>query len=253
VTRAVVRLPPGEVHLWWATPAAFTADELDACTRFLPADERAAAARFVFEDDRRQALVARALVRHALAAVEGGVAAGAWRFSRTAHGRPVIANPSFEWLTFSLSHTRSLVVCAVAARAAVGVDVESLAREPPLEVAPHYFAPAEVADLGRAPSEARGHRFLEYWTLKESFVKALGLGLAVPLDSFAFRLGPGGISISFSGRLAQEGHDADRWAFHSGDIAPSHVLGLAYAGPHGRRPPTLALHDAGPLLRAGAA
>jgi 4'-phosphopantetheinyl transferase len=249
----MVRLGPGEVHLWWAAPADFTADALGACTRFLPDDERAASARFVFEEDRRQALLARAVVRHALAQVEGGMEAGAWRFTRTPYGRPVIADASFDWLSFSLSHTRSLVVCAVAARSAIGVDVESLAREPPLEVAGHYFARDEAAELMRAPPATRAHRFLEYWTLKEAFVKALGLGLSVPLDSFSFHLAPGDIGISFSGGLAAEGHDPARWSFHSGEIpAPAHVLALACAGAHGRRPLQIALHAAEPLLRGGA-
>src|SRR5690606_16766306 len=68
------------------------------------------------------------------------------------------------------------------------VDVENVRRRAPLDVADTFFAPAEVAALRALPLEQQPQRFFEYWTLKESYIKARGLGLLIPLDQFAFHL-----------------------------------------------------------------
>ena len=47
----------------------------------------------------------------------------------------------------------------------------------PLHLADHYFAPAEIAALRALPPPAQSTRFFEYWTLKESYLKARGVGL----------------------------------------------------------------------------
>lgn len=89
-------------------------------------------------------------------------------------------------LRFNLSHTEGLVVLAVA-ETEVGVDVEWLDRPGrTVELADRYFAPAETAVLRALPTDQQRDRFFDLWTLKESFIKARGLGLAIPLASFAF-------------------------------------------------------------------
>lgn len=89
-------------------------------------------------------------------------------------------------LRFNLSHTEGLVVLAVA-ETDVGVDVEWLDRPGrTVELADRYFAPSEVASLKALPEVIQRDRFFDLWTLKESYIKARGLGLAMPLAKFAF-------------------------------------------------------------------
>lgn len=89
-------------------------------------------------------------------------------------------------LRFNLSHTEGLVVLAVA-ETDVGVDVEWLDRPGrTVELADRYFAPAETAALRALPVDQQRDRFFDLWTLKESYIKARGLGLAIPLASFTF-------------------------------------------------------------------
>ena len=57
-------------------------------------------------------------------------------------------------------------------------------------MARRYFAPAEVAALERWPAEQQKQRFLQFWTLKEAYIKARGMGLSIPLADFAFALSP---------------------------------------------------------------
>ena len=86
-----------------------------------------------------------------------------------------------------LSNTTGLVVCAVSRDCVIGIDVENIARTLDAdELAPSVFAPAELADFRRSGLEDRRNRFFSYWTLKESYIKARGRGLSLPLDAFWF-------------------------------------------------------------------
>ena len=112
-----------------------------------------------------------------------------WAFVVGAKGRPEIASPPSA-LRFNLSNTSGLVVCAITHGLDVGVDVESLSRPAPIDVADRFFAPSEVRVLRALPPEEQARRFFELWTLKESYAKARGLGLALPLDRYWFTLEP---------------------------------------------------------------
>jgi 4'-phosphopantetheinyl transferase len=181
-------LPREEVHLWCADPEQLVPTDRAAQARsLLTADEIERLESHRFERDRRIYLATHALVRSALSHYQE-VAPHEWRFSTNAQGRPRIAGDSP--LRFNLSNTQGLVVCAVADEVEIGVDVEHLSRSPPLEVAKSYFAAAELSALEALPPEERGRRFFEYWTLKESYIKARGLGLSLALDRFCFVLEP---------------------------------------------------------------
>ena len=99
------------------------------------------------------------------------------------YGKPLFADSS---LHFSLSHTEGLVVCAVGDRD-LGVDAE---RKHPYNEAlvRRFFTEKEQAIL--LESEDPADCFIRLWTLKESYLKALGCGLIRPLDSFSINLSP---------------------------------------------------------------
>lgn len=130
-----------------------------------------------------------ALRRWALARYCGRPAASL-RFSRGPHGKPALL-PEQSGLSFSVAHTAGALLCAVAS-APVGVDVERSDRGSPglaSRLAARYFSPAEQAALAALPEPARAAAFLQLWTLKEAYVKALGRGIAAaPLASFAVSL-----------------------------------------------------------------
>src|SRR5205823_5574435 len=103
------------------------------------------------------------------------------------YGRPETANSEASNLSFNISHTHSLIVLGVTRGRALGVDVENFrAREVSIDVADRYFAPQEVAVLNASPQHEQQYRFFEYWTFKESYIKARGMGLSLPLDKFSF-------------------------------------------------------------------
>jgi 4'-phosphopantetheinyl transferase len=180
---------PLDVELSLARPEALDdpARREDART-LLTAAERERVARFHFEHDRRLQLAARALLRRSLSRWSE-VRPGAWRFEADARGRPEIAAPRSR-LRFNVSHTRGLALVGVTVDRDVGVDVEGVPAEVPLDVVDRCFTPGERAAVLDAPPRDRPACFAELWTLKEAYAKARGLGLALPLDAVAFELNP---------------------------------------------------------------
>jgi 4'-phosphopantetheinyl transferase len=223
-------LSPGDVRIWHGDPRHPPAALSRAEDSLLTADERARVERLVKPEDRRAARLTRVLVRLALSAI-GGLPPERWRFGSTQHGRPVIANPGFEELTFNVSHTRALVVCAVARDAELGIDVESLDRPAAPEVMDHALSPTEQADVRAWPAGQVQRRLLEYWTLKEAYLKArsLGLGGGVAPEALTFDLrGPEPRLIS-TGPLADGRPEG--WRFAQAELSPAHLLSVALRGP----------------------
>lgn len=245
-SRAVpVQLAPDEAHVWFVrTEHVQDAAWLAFCERLLSADEAARSRRFVSESDRREFLIAHAFVRTVLSKY-ADVLPSAWRFAPDPKGRPAIVNAGSPPLEFNLSHTKGLAACVVARVREVGVDVEDLGRRTAAEsVAGAYFSPDEVAALEAQPPDRRGERFLELWTLKEAYVKARGLGLALPLQRFSFRLEDGRApAISFAPELPDT---AESWQFAQFRPTSSHVLAVAIRrGPE--REMTIRLAEDAPL------
>ncbi|MCC8106972.1 MAG: 4'-phosphopantetheinyl transferase superfamily protein [Clostridiales bacterium] len=101
------------------------------------------------------------------------------------YGKPYL--PDFPGLHFNLSHSHEMAM-AVFADTEVGCDIE-LQKKPNEKLAERFFCPEENAWMKAARTETeREERFYRLWTLKESFIKATGQGLRLPLDSFCFRI-----------------------------------------------------------------
>lgn len=230
-------IPPGTIRVALAPIPVETASELEA--RALPlmnAEERTRYEQLTAPIKRREFLVTRALVRTELSR-HATVAPRDWVFRSNEQGRPEIASEGPEkTLRFNLSNTRGLVACVVADGIEVGVDVEdtSLRRET-VGIANRFFSATEVSDLKALPEALQRDRFFDYWTLKESYIKARGLGLAIPLDGFSFRFDPLRLELE-----ARVGNDALAWQFWLQSPQPEHRLAVA-ARPPSARPLTLAV------------
>src|SRR5262249_13222897 len=94
-------------------------------------------------------------------------------------------------LTFNVSHSHELALIAVARISNLGIDIERL-REPEhcIDLARRYFAPSEYSVIEKATERDRADLFVRAWTAKEAVIKSLGLGLSMPLNAFAVRIGP---------------------------------------------------------------
>jgi 4'-phosphopantetheinyl transferase len=151
----------------------------------------------------------------------------AWRFVTNEFGRPEIDAPKdARWLKFNLSHTNGLIALIIAREREVGVDVEDRERRGRLlNVADRYFSPSEVEALHALPDEEQLERFFLYWTLKESYIKARGMGLAIPLAQFSFTIGSAesAITIDFDPKLND---DPARWQFIAMSFGRRHAVAI---------------------------
>lgn len=229
---SLISLPPGDIHLWFCFHGDAGTPELTAaCRALLSTDELSKQERFHFARDRYRHLLTRTLVRSVLSRY-APVAPHAWQFATNAFGRPRIDTPDVRravGLNFNLSHADGLVVLAVARDIELGVDTENIERKAALDAASHCFSPAEAQGLCALPSTHQAERFFELWTLKESYIKARGLGLQIPLDSFGFALDDPG-TIGFALADSHMGGDAaQRWNFWQLRPSPKHLVALCAA------------------------
>ncbi|KQZ56354.1 MULTISPECIES: 4'-phosphopantetheinyl transferase superfamily protein [unclassified Lysobacter] len=182
-------------------------------------DERARLDRLRIDAVRREGLVARLLVRHALSACRPRPPQD-WRYARGAYGRPrALAAPG---LAFSLSHCAGLVGCLVAPGGRAGLDLEVRGRETSELWTTHTLAADELAALLTLAPERRGDAFLRSWTLKEAYAKASGRGLRLPFGRIAFAPGADGAP-----RLQRNGAASPAWRFWSFGVDSGHVGAIA--------------------------
>ena len=208
---APLELPPGEVHVW-AARLDPPPERVAALRATLAADERARADRFRFEVHRRRFAVGRGLLRELLGAYLGAPPERL-AFVYGERGKPDLAPATARPgapLHFNLSHSHELAVLAVTREREIGADVEQLKPMDDLErIAERFFSAPENAALRGLPPAERQRAFFRCWTRKEAYLKAVGVGLAAPLDSFVVTLGPEEPPRMLS--LEQDAARGERW------------------------------------------
>jgi phosphopantetheine--protein transferase-like protein len=220
-------LASGDVHVW---RAGLDRDEsaVRAFRRLLSPQEQERADRFHFHKDRRHFTVARGLLR-TLVARHLGCRPEEVQFRYNAHGKPLLAEAGPADLRFNVSHSHGLALFALTRGRDVGVDVErarpDFAGE---DLARRFFAPAEVAVLLALPAEQRREAFFACWTRKEAYIKAVGKGLALPLDRFEVSLRPGEPAALLA--VHDDPREVARWSMRHLDPGPGYAGALAVEG-----------------------
>jgi 4'-phosphopantetheinyl transferase len=183
----------GQVDVWIVN-LDLRAGALPALMRVLAPDEMERANHFRFERDVRRFVVTRAALRRLLG-MYIDQDAGAIQFKYGAYGKPSLATRSVvPPLYFNVSHSEDLALVAVSRSYEVGVDVERIQNDFPIdEVTPMVFGPAEVQLLHSLAPIPRRQRFYTFWTRKEAYIKALGWGLSFD---------PARVDVSSGGEVA---------------------------------------------------
>ncbi|MCX4825191.1 4'-phosphopantetheinyl transferase superfamily protein [Streptomyces sp. NBC_01142] len=116
---------------------------------------------------------------------------GELRFVHGPWGKPLLADA--PEVCFSLAHSGSLALLAVATGIPVGVDVERFRPIPDAaRCAARFFVPGEAVALSRSrsPSPLTERWFTECWARKEAYLKGTGRGLTAGLDTFEVSVPP---------------------------------------------------------------
>lgn len=179
-----------DVDIWYRNTALVDRRAVETANRHLSIEERNRSDRFHFQADRRDFTVAHDLLRRALSSY-ASLSPSDWRFTIDTYGKPSIDSndPQLRRLSFSLSHTRGFVACVVTKDVPVGIDVERIDQSLLVEaIADRYFTAEEAQQLQDCSSDLRPARFTELWTLKEAFLKAVGIGHSGSPTGISFRL-----------------------------------------------------------------
>ncbi len=176
------------ISIWHATASINQPGKIESCCEsWLAQEEIERANRFRRPTSRNQHVIGRGMARRLLG--RSHVSPDEIRFAEETYGKPYVTAPDTAKQPFNIAHTEGLVICGVGheAHELLGIDVERLGRRADAALAERYFSRPEIAYLDDKPDgQARQDAFLRVWTLKESFIKAIGTGLQTPLADFAF-------------------------------------------------------------------
>lgn len=210
------------VDVWKASLAAGE-QAVAACRENLSREERERADRYVFPEHRRRFIVGRGILRILLGRYLGVPPVGI-SFNYTKFGRPFLPNENIQ---FNVSHSGDTALYGFARNTDIGVDVECIRPISAMEIAARFFSPNERESLATVPERLREAAFYRCWTRKEAYLKAKGLGLETPLDSFTVSLDADGPAL-----ISVEGvpDEPRRWNFVNIDVGPNATGVVVFSG-----------------------
>lgn len=180
-----------EIHVW-RIDLDRPETQLQHLTATLSSDEVCRAKRFYKEQHRQRFIAGRGILRTILGRYLG-VEPQELQFCYESSGKPVLADTYADSkIWFNLTHSQGLALCAVSCDRLVGVDLEYVRPiSDVLALAKRYFSPGEYAVMCGLPPHQMQQVFFRYWTCKEAYLKATGVGIA-QLEQIEVSLTPGG-------------------------------------------------------------
>lgn len=221
----MIPLPPHQIDLWRIPLRPLPECRYQAYFQGLLPEERAQHDAYCFSADRLRYLLTRVLSRRVMAAYLNRTPENLV-FSQNAFGRPALSmHQNHLDLDFNLAHNEDYILCAIVRQGAVGVDIEHYRQSCRLALVEDFFSPQELVQILRQDGVLRDQQFFQLWTLKEAFIKAVGKGMAIPLDAFYFLLEEGGRSF-----FDPEKHGGDlAWHFFSWETEGNNIVSIAAA------------------------
>jgi len=172
-----IQLARNEIHLWCA-PLNTNDRDLEELHAILSTEEQARASKFHFFEDQCKFIKSRALLRSILSFYVKKDAKDL-DIQYTDSGKPFLIDSGTSQIQFNLTHSKNLVVVAVTRYFELGVDVETASRLKTDFRCVDQFLTLEERVLFEKAAECRKmEAFLNGWTRKEAFLKAIGCGLS---------------------------------------------------------------------------
>lgn len=219
-----------ELHLWFTSVHTLMPHEAESAFSLLSDSERKRYVKLADARIRNEFLVTRQLVRTALSHHLSRKPAELC-FCCNQFGKPSLSQSC--GLEFNISNTCQLAVCLVSFSGPVGVDIEQWSRAADvMEVAERCISQREMQQLFSYTPTLRHQRALSLWTLKEAYLKAIGIGLTAGLNNVEFLFDDSGEPrIQVDTRIDAQ---PNRWHFCIADIM-SHRIALMAPFPFHKR------------------
>jgi 4'-phosphopantetheinyl transferase len=222
-------LGEGDAHVWRASLDQ-PADMIAKFAPFLSHDEYQRAERFHRPSDRRRFIAGRGILRKIISAYLA-LAPDEAQFTYNEYGKPfILTDQNRGELSFNLSHSNGMALYAVTRRRRVGVDVEYMRDDfATLEVAERFFSKHEFEALKAVASDQRTKAFFNCWSRKESYIKAIGMGVSYPLDGFTVSMASNVAPALL--KVDADAAEAARWKMYELDVAEGYAAALIVENP----------------------
>ncbi|KAB2393412.1 4'-phosphopantetheinyl transferase superfamily protein [Bacillus cereus] len=160
-------------------PSYIEEDIYNLLISFISEEKKRRLKRFVKKEDVYRSLLGDVLIRSVICK-KYELSNTNIEFENNEYGKPNLKG--FNNLFFNISHSEDWIVCVVDGKA-VGIDIEKVGSIE-YENIIQFFSDEEQKVLNSKEPTEKEEYFYDLWTLKESYVKAIGKGLSIPLDSF---------------------------------------------------------------------
>ncbi|AJA48997.1 4'-phosphopantetheinyl transferase Sfp [Clostridium pasteurianum DSM 525 = ATCC 6013] len=152
---------------------------LDEFFKYISAEKIQRLLRFRISEDKKRGMVSDLLVRY-LICNKLKIKNHEINFTVNKFGKPFLKD--YIGLEYNISHSNELVVCAIG-NYGVGIDIEYI-KDIDLNTANYVFSTEEYEEYNNVSLNKKLDYFYSIWTLKESLIKAKGMGLHIPMNSF---------------------------------------------------------------------
>lgn len=225
-------LTADDVHIWYASLDA-PISRFQIFLKTLSPDERMRAERFHFDKDRKCFIASRWILRTVLGRYLG-VEPKHLQFSYGKNGKPTLVDQIYQrTIRFNLSHSNGVALFAFTLGREIGIDIEKVRDISEMtQIAERFFSMREYGLFSSLPKCKMKEAFFNCWTQKEAFIKAIGDGLALPLDSFevSFILGKPAKLLNTHGHAKEIVH----WFLQAFTPSPGYIGAFAVAGDNWR-------------------
>lgn len=179
---------------------------------YVSKDKARRVSQFYYLDDAYRTLLGDLLIRSEICKMLN-ISNDSIRCKYNESGKPYLIDES---LCFNLTHSKDWIV-AMFDKRPVGIDVEYI-NEFNIKKIIDFFSNEEILELNNRPESEKLEYFYDLWTLKESYVKCIGEGLFIPLDSFTI--------IKNYNEIRIKHNTSEKYYFKQYDIAPFYKLSV---------------------------
>lgn len=230
----MVKLQPYHIDIWYMPIKVISADTIKYYHSFLSKNEISHCDTFYFSKEKNRYLLTRYMIGKLLYEYTGDINMSL-KLEYNPWGRPFIpsAHNLFK-IDFNISHNDEYIVCCIVSEGKIGIDIESYSKHRSPFIAEDFMAGPEIADLKDKSGPEWNKRFIEFWTLKESFIKGVGKGMSIPLDSFYFLINKS--NIRFFDEKSQGSSDDWHFLLFEGQWCNSLAIAISFNVKHSYMP-----------------